>query len=102
MPLVPKAAPAPQKVVASTELPAIVPSAHHAPAPITRSGTQVVMQEVPVDALAGPRPVHAAKPGVKSRHAPQHVALNGAKPAKKVKPADQIPALRMTADATKP
>jgi Flp pilus assembly protein TadD len=82
-----------------------VPVAHNAPTPITRGGTRVVMQEVPADALAGPRPVHKVKPVkvAKATQAPQNVALNTPKPVKKTKPAaDQIPALRMTADATKP
>jgi Flp pilus assembly protein TadD len=96
----------PDMVVTAKAAPvSAVPVAHNAPTPITRSGKQVVMQAVPVDALAGPRPVHKVKP-VKvatAPKAPQNVALNTPKPVKKTKAAaDQIPALRMTADATKP
>jgi len=82
-----------------------VAAAHSAPTPITHNGTRVVMQDVPADALAGPRPVHKLKPVkvAKAQHAAPTLALNTPKPVKKVKAAgDQIPSLRMTADATKP
>jgi len=109
------AAPAHPAVVASA-IPTVVvtakvapvsaaPVAHNAPTPITHGGTQVVMQAVPVDALAGPRLAHKVKPVKVAKSAPttQKLASNTPKPLKKAKPAaDQIPALRMTADATKP
>jgi hypothetical protein len=100
-------------------------AAHGAPLPITHGAGQVVMQEVPVDPLAGPvaRNAHnakppklaktgkpaklalAGKPPAKAKPAPRTVAANTPpKPAKTAKPSahDHIPALRMTADASKP
>ncbi len=79
-----------------------------APKPLMRGG--VVMQEVPVDPLAGPvakRVARAPKPAKIAKVAPHHpaprVAATTPKPAKSGKPAaDHIPALRMTADASKP
>jgi Flp pilus assembly protein TadD len=93
--------------VASQPIAPVMVAAHHAPAPITHNGNQVVMQEVPVDVLAGPTRVpHAPKPAkiAKVRHTPPQVAAAPAKPAKTAKAtaADHIPALRMTADASKP
>lgn len=95
----------------SKPLAARTATAHGAPTPITHGGAQVVMQEIPVDALAGPRPVHPAKSpkAAKAAHVPvQHLAAVAPAPTpvptSKAKPsaADQIPALRMTADANKP
>ncbi|HUO89355.1 MAG TPA: tetratricopeptide repeat protein [Rhizomicrobium sp.] len=83
------AAPAPTAARAPTA-PAAAPTARTAkaaPQPLA-GGAHVVMQAVPADPLAGPvhgKPVKTAKVDKK------------AKPAK-----DQIPALRMTADAGKP
>ncbi len=82
-------------------------SAHDAPRPLTRNGAQVVMQEVPVDPLAGPvaRSAHAPRPAKTARaaHPAPRLADTAPKPPKKAKPAaDHIPALRMTADASKP
>jgi hypothetical protein len=84
-----------------------------APRPLVKSNNgNVVMQDVPVDPLAGPvaaRPVKTAKATkpaklAKAAHPAVHVAANtAAKPAKPAdKPAHGIPALRMTADASKP
>jgi len=93
--------------VASQPIAPVVAAAHHAPAPITHNGNQVVMQEVPVDALAGPtRVADSPKPAklAKVRHVAPQVAVAPAKPAKTAKATagDHIPALRMTADASKP
>lgn len=110
----PAMAAAPRTPVASNAV-APLASAHGVPQPITQSGThgntQVVMQAVPVDPLAGPVGRHRAAPGAKpARHVPARgVAANTPpKPAKPTKPTktakahDAIPALRMTADASKP
>jgi len=106
--------------VASNALPA--PAAGtHAPTPLVpaKPNSRVVMQEVPVDPLAGPVNSHHGKPAKPSRlakdnkHGDHHVASNApAKPDKKVaanapakpaKPAKSAPpSLRMTADAGKP
>jgi Flp pilus assembly protein TadD len=76
----------------STGFPPTAKPAQAAPQPLSHNGTQVVMQQVPVDPKAGP--VHS---GGKA------VAANAARPDKKAKPAkDHIPTLRMTADASKP
>ena len=110
--------------------PAIAAAA--APAPITHGERQVVMQDVPFDPLAGPVGHHAkptakpVKPTKLAKHAkptPAAHAVAANVPAKPtlparavaanvpakppVKPAkpnakDHIPALRMTADASKP
>ncbi|HEY0300019.1 MAG TPA: hypothetical protein VGC36_01715, partial [Rhizomicrobium sp.] len=108
---------APRSPVASNGFPPVVPPAKPAtgaPLPITRGGgTQVVMQDVPYDPLAGPVGRNAkpakpmAKPAKPAKPAARNVAANApAKPPKTdkpVKPAkDRIPALRMTADASKP
>ncbi|MEI9885283.1 MAG: tetratricopeptide repeat protein [Rhizomicrobium sp.] len=110
---------APRPLVARNDFPPVAPpakSATAAPLPITRGGSQVVMQDVPFDPLAGPvgrnaKPGKPAKPMAKpakpAKPALRNVATNApAKPpktAKPVKPAkDRIPALRMTADASKP
>jgi Flp pilus assembly protein TadD len=96
--------------VARAELPA---PAHVAPAALGHGNGQVVMQDVPVDPLAGPVAHRTVKPAkvakaVKHNAAPVHVAAVATKPADKpakktAKPAaDHIPALRMTADASKP
>ncbi len=97
----------PRAVVATNAIAPVAPAAHGAPVVITRRGTQVVMQEVPVDALAGPTGTkHLVKTAkaAKRSPAPQHLAVNAVKPSKKAKPVagDHIPALRMTADASKP
>ncbi|MEJ1967525.1 MAG: tetratricopeptide repeat protein [Rhizomicrobium sp.] len=105
-------APPPTRAVASNTLP-VPPAAHGAPQPLTRGGAQVVMQAVPVDPLAGPvaprHPAKSDKPAPRqARNAAhdraahdRHVAA--AAPAKPAKPAkDHVPALRMTADASKP
>jgi hypothetical protein len=113
-------------VVASNTL----PPAHGAPLPIAHGNRQIVMQDVPVDPLAGPVGHHPAKPtpAKPSRLAkadkpaksdkPAKVAV-AAKPDKAAKPSphvladakppkkpaaahDHIPSLRMTADASKP
>jgi Flp pilus assembly protein TadD len=87
-------------------------TASAAPTRITRNGATVVMQAVPVDPKAGPvahwmpaKPEKTVKPAA----TPVNVAaaVVPAKPVKadkNAKPAalDQIPALRMTADAGKP
>jgi hypothetical protein len=97
-------------VVAKADLPA---PAHAAPAPLAHGNAQVVMQAVPVDPLAGPVAARkpAAKPAklakaVKHNAAPVHVATAdkpAAKPADKpAKKSNGIPALRMTADASRP
>ncbi len=108
-------------------LPAAAPTptaAHGAPLPITHGAGQVVMQEVPIDPLAGPvgRSAHNAKPPklaktgkpaklakagtppAKAKPARNVAANTPPKPAKTAKPNahDHIPALRMTADASKP
>ncbi|HEY0107453.1 MAG TPA: tetratricopeptide repeat protein [Rhizomicrobium sp.] len=95
---------APRKPVARADAAPIIvqaPTAHGAPTPLTHGG--VVMQTVPVDPLAGPvaHAAHDGKPAklAKSGRTAPHVA---ATPEKKGKPADRIPALRMTADAGKP
>jgi len=116
--------PAPHgSAVARNALPAPAPAGAHAPtplipAPVAHGGANVVMQDVPVDPLAGPVAHHGkpAKPTrlAKDRKADDHaVAANvPAKPDKKVaantpakpaKPAKNAPpALRMAADAAKP
>jgi hypothetical protein len=101
-----------------------------APTPIAHGDRQVVMQDVPFDPLAGPvghhakptgkpvkptklakpakptAPAHAVAANVPAKPPARAVAANvPAKPP--VKPAkpnakDHIPALRMTADASKP
>ena len=119
------------RAVASNSIPPIVTSAatlpvapahgvlvaHGAPLPITHGSTQIVMQEVPIDPLAGPvgHTAHPAKPAKpakvatamppKAKPLTRNVAANApAKPIKPAKPnaANHIPALRMTADASKP
>ena len=108
----PVSAPAPA-IVTSQPLPAAAQNAqakqvqqHTAPTP------QVVMQTVPMDPLAGPvahktaaKPAKLAK-AVKHNAAPVHVATADkpvAKPADKpAKKTNGIPALRMTADASRP
>jgi hypothetical protein len=84
-------------------------TASAAPTPIVRNGARVVMQDVPVDTKAGPvahwtpaKPVKTASASPVSGAA--MVPAKPAKTAKGAKPAalDQIPALRMTADAGKP
>ncbi|MEI9996316.1 MAG: tetratricopeptide repeat protein [Rhizomicrobium sp.] len=99
-------------VVASTLL---SPPAQGAPRALGRSGgADVVMQAVPFDPKAGPvgreartvkgKPAKLAKAG----HPAKRLAADGAtpKPAKAAKTSapvkDHIPALRMTADASKP
>jgi hypothetical protein len=98
------ATPALRTAITTSPIPAVVPAAHGAPVPLIRGSSSVVMQEVPVDPLAGPRTAHVAGKAVKTTHHPvQQLAVNAPKPATKVKPAaDHIPALRMTADAGKP
>jgi Flp pilus assembly protein TadD len=110
------APPAAHPAVVATAIPTVVvtakagpvsavPVAHNAPTPITHGATRVVMQAVPTDALAGPRPVRKLKSVrvAKRPHASQNLALNTPKPVKTSKAAgNQIPSLRMTADATKP
>jgi Flp pilus assembly protein TadD len=120
---------APRPVVASNgfpPLPATPAAAHGAPLPIAHGAGRVVMQEVPIDPLAGPvahtahnakppklakadkpgKPAKLAKAGTPPAKAkPRAVAANTPpKPAKTAKPSahDHIPALRMTADASKP
>jgi Flp pilus assembly protein TadD len=114
--------------VASNALPPTAPAGAHAPTPLVpaKPNSQVVMQDVPVDPLAGPVGSHHGKPAKPSRlardnkHSDHHVASNApakpaaapAKPDKKVaanapaKPAKPAksgpPSLRMTADAGKP
>ena len=74
-----------------------------APTPIIRNGISVIMQEVPFDPKAGRVAVRVAPVAAKPAAAPLHVAAAvGAKPAKTAKPLDHIPALRMTADVSKP
>ena len=103
-----------------------------APAPITHGERQVVMQDVPFDPLAGPVGHHAkptakpvkptklakpAKPALPAKAIAANVPAKATPPARTVaanvpakppvKPAkpnakDHIPALRMTADASKP
>jgi len=104
--------------VASNALP---PAGTHAPTPLApKPNSQVVMQEVPVDPLAGPvaprhgKPDKAKPPRLARDIKPNHhvAAAAPAKPDKKVaanapakpaKPAKNAPpALRMTADASKP
>jgi Flp pilus assembly protein TadD len=113
-------------VVASNAFPLPAPAAAHgAPLPIAHGSGQVVMQEVPIDPLAGPvghaahnakppklaktgKPAKVAlagKPTAKAKPAPRTLAANTPpKPVKPAKPSahDHIPALRMTADASKP
>ena len=108
----------PAAALASTSL--TTPVASAAPTPITRNGVSIVMQEVPIDPKAGKVAVGTTHKWVKpaavaATLAPLHVAATGpvkpattlvapktpAKLAKAAKPT-QIPALRMTADATKP
>lgn len=126
----PPAHTAPHPLATNTGFPPVtvppkpVATASTLPLPVTRGNTQVVMQEVPVDPLAGPvgRNPHPPKPSAKpsklaTHTAPHHVAAaapakpsekpvkiaKADKPAKPAKPAkDHIPALRMTADASKP
>jgi hypothetical protein len=114
------AAPAPAPMhttgVASNALPPPAPQGAPLPlAPAAHNG-RVVMQEVPVDPLAGPVAHHGhpdkAKPHPRlardgKHHDDRHVASNVPpkpdKPAKPAKPAkDHVPSLRMTADAGKP
>ncbi|MEJ0027991.1 MAG: tetratricopeptide repeat protein [Rhizomicrobium sp.] len=88
--------------VARTAMPPI-PSASGAPRPLTQDGARVVMQEVPVDALAGPVAATAPKPAKPAARPTPRVAQTTPKPPKKTKPAaSHIPALRMTADASRP
>ena len=107
--------PQPRAPVARNEFPPVTMPAHGVPTAITRGATRIVMQEVPFDPLAGPvgRAVHpSAKPAkpvkvARTPRAPQHLAVNTPKPNKppqKAKPSaiNHIPALRMTADASKP
>jgi Flp pilus assembly protein TadD len=97
---------APHKTVARAELPPPPTTAPAQRAPVTVGGARVVMQDVPVDPLAGPvaRKTHGAKPAkLAKRGAPARVAAVKPADKKKAKPAaDHIPALRMTADAGKP
>jgi len=97
---------------------AVSPVASGAPTPITKNGVSIVMQAVPVDPKAGkvastthkwvkptavaatPAPLHvaAAKPAT-----PVPAPKTPEKVAKTAKPSgNQIPSLRMTADAAKP
>lgn len=110
-------APAPRGAPVATN--ALPPAGARAPAPLVpHGGGRVVMQEVPVDPLAGPvGPRHGkAKPAHLANHKPadhhavaanapamtdKKVAANA--PAKPAKPAKSAPpALRMAADAGKP
>ncbi|HEX4302651.1 MAG TPA: tetratricopeptide repeat protein [Rhizomicrobium sp.] len=119
----PVAAPRTPVVVVGSTSPA-----HGAPLPIAHGNAQVVMQDVPVDPLAGPvgHAAHPAKPTAKPsklaksgkpakvavvakppakpavREAATAVPPKPAKPAKPAKASDHIPSLRMTADASKP
>ncbi len=108
----PSAAPHAVAPVASNAVAPLV--AHAAPTPIIHNGVSIVMQAVPVDPKAGRvtrtahkwvKPVKVAKTAAP---APLHVAAavpsKPAKTGKTAKPAaaNQIPALRMTADAGKP
>lgn len=102
------AAAAPPTPVTRAAMPPVIVSnaAHDAPKPLMQGGAQVVMQDVPVDPLAGPvTRRHAPKPARAARapHPAPRLAAATPKPPKKAKPAaDRIPALRMTADAGKP
>ncbi len=122
------ATPAPTVATAAPRTPVVVVGsaspapAHGAPLPIAHGNAQVVMQDVPADPLAGPVGHHPAKPSKLAKTGkPAKVAAvakpqAGAKPpvreaaasappkpAKPAKPAKGgIPALRMTADASKP
>jgi Flp pilus assembly protein TadD len=116
---------APRAPVMANALPPAAMPAHNAPRPLTQGGAQVVMQDVPVDPLAGPvgRAAHPAKPvplkpsklaktgkpaKVAAAARPDKAAkpaphvLADAKPPKKPDAHDHIPSLRMTADASKP
>jgi tetratricopeptide (TPR) repeat protein len=85
------------------------PVAHGTPAAINPGGREIVMQEIPIDPQAGPvhhrahRDAKAARAARLARaHATQRLAAGAPKPPKTAKPAGHIPALRMTADASKP
>jgi len=103
-------APTPKPVTQAAMPPVATASASGAPKPLERGGARIVMQEVPIDPLAGPVARHAGpapKPSKSAKAAPHHpaarVAAAAPKPPKKAKPgSDHIPALRMTADASKP
>ena len=105
------AAARPPKPVARAAMPPVIvsntPAAAGAPKPLVHDGARVVMQEVPIDPLAGPvakRVAHTPRPSkvaAAPHHAPRLAAATAPKPPKKAKPAaDRIPALRMTADAS--
>jgi Flp pilus assembly protein TadD len=96
---------APRKPVTRTAMAPVVVGGE--PRPLMHGNSQVVMQDVPFDPLAGPVAKHTSKPtktakAAKAAKPVPRVAAAATKPtAKKLKPADQIPALRMTADAGK-
>jgi Flp pilus assembly protein TadD len=130
----PVAAPAQAVAIAAPRAPVVANStlapAHGAPLPIAHGNARVVMQDVPVDPLAGPvgHAAHPAKPvpakpsklakagkpakvataakpdkTAKATDKPAPHVLADAKPPKKPAAAhDHIPSLRMTADASKP
>lgn len=105
---VPAAAPAPayaaagpRKPVATVQVGALPApgSAHGAPTPLARSN--VVMQAVPSDPLAGPVAKKPSRLARVAAHKPSKVAASTT-PAKKPAKPGAIPSLRMTADAGKP
>ena len=95
--------------VASKPMPPVTTAAAAPPTRLTHNGVSVVMQAVPVDPMAGPvatKSVKAAK-SVPVGAKPAAVNVAAAVPGKadkaaKPAPLDHIPALRMTADVSKP